>query len=71
MLRGGTRGPNYDEASVRTCEKELANIGLTPNIMIDCSHANSNKDHNKQPGVARDIIRQILEGNQSIIGLMI
>ncbi len=71
VLRGGTRGPNYDAASVRACEKELENIGLTPNIMIDCSHANSNKDHNKQPNVARDITRQILEGNRSIIGLMI
>ena len=71
VLRGGTRGPNYDAESVRACEEVLDNIGLTPNIMIDCSHANSNKDHNKQPAVARDITRQILEGNQSIIGLMI
>jgi 3-deoxy-7-phosphoheptulonate synthase len=71
VLRGGTRGPNYDAESIRTCEEVLNNIGLTPNIMIDCSHANSNKDHNKQPDVARDITRQILEGNQSIIGLMI
>jgi 3-deoxy-7-phosphoheptulonate synthase len=71
VLRGGTRGPNYDAESVRACEEVLDNIGLTPNIMIDCSHANSNKDHNKQPDVARDITRQILEGNQSIIGLMI
>jgi len=71
VLRGGTRGPNYDAESIRTCEEVLDNIGLTPNIMIDCSHANSNKDHTKQPGVARDITRQILEGNQSIIGLMI
>ncbi len=71
VLRGGTRGPNYDDASIRACEKELEKIGLTPNIMVDCSHANSNKDHNKQPDVARDIARQILEGNQSIIGLMI
>jgi 3-deoxy-7-phosphoheptulonate synthase len=71
VLRGGTRGPNYDAESVRACEEVLDNIGLTPNIMIDCSHANSNKDHNKQLDVARDITRQILEGNQSIIGLMI
>ncbi len=71
VLRGGSRGPNYDDGSIRVCEKELENIGLTPNIMIDCSHANSNKDHNKQPEVARDVTRQILEGNQSIIGLMI
>ena len=71
VLRGGTRGPNYDDASIRACEKELEKIGLTQNIMVDCSHANSNKDHNKQPDVARDIARQILEGNQSIIGLMI
>ena len=71
VLRGGTGGPNYDYASIRACEVELENIGLTPNIMIDCSHANSNKDHNKQPDVALDVARQIRAGNQSIIGLMI
>lgn len=71
VLRGGTRGPNYDQASVQGCEQELSRIGMTPNIMIDCSHANSNKDHNRQPHVARDISQQILNGNQSIIGLMI
>lgn len=71
VLRGGTSGPNYDEASVAECERELAGIGMTPNIMIDCSHANSNKDHNRQPHVAREAARQILAGNQSIIGLMI
>ncbi|MDH3412942.1 MAG: 3-deoxy-7-phosphoheptulonate synthase [Gammaproteobacteria bacterium] len=71
VLRGGSNGPNYEEACIRICEKELEKIGMTPNIMIDCSHANSGKDHNRQPAVARDAVRQILAGNQSIIGLML
>lgn len=71
VLRGGSNGPNYDEVSIARCESELARAGLKPNIMVDCSHANSSKDHNRQPVVARDIARQIREGNTSIMGLMI
>ena len=71
VLRGGGNGPNYDEVSINRCESELAAAGLKPNIMVDCSHANSNKDHNRQPMVAREIARQIKDGNRSIMGLMI
>jgi 3-deoxy-7-phosphoheptulonate synthase len=71
VLRGGTSGPNYDAASIDRCEAELVRAGLPENIMVDCSHANSSKDHNRQPVVAREIADQILNGNQSIIGLMI
>ncbi|TNF90326.1 MAG: 3-deoxy-7-phosphoheptulonate synthase [Gammaproteobacteria bacterium] len=71
VLRGGGNGPNYDEVSINRCEGELAAAGLKPNIMVDCSHANSNKDHNRQPMVAREIARQINDGNHSIMGLMI
>jgi 3-deoxy-7-phosphoheptulonate synthase len=52
-------------------EKELARNKLAANIMVDCSHANSNKDHNLQPLVMLDCAHQILEGNQSIVGVMI
>jgi len=71
VLRGGGNGPNYDEVSINRCEAELAAAGLKQNIMVDCSHANSNKDHNRQPMVAREIARQIKDGNSSIMGLMI
>ena len=71
VLRGGNAGTNYDAASVRACEEALHQAGLAANIMVDCSHANSNKDHRKQPTVARAVTRQIEEGNESIIGIML
>jgi 3-deoxy-7-phosphoheptulonate synthase len=71
VLRGGSGKPNYDSVSVSVCEEELTKGGLTPNIMVDCSHANSNKDHNLQPLVAENVANQIVEGNKSIIGVMI
>jgi len=71
VLRGGGNGPNYDAESVAAAEAGLAGAGLSPNIMVDCSHANSSKDHNRQPLVARDIAAQIAAGNRSIVGLMI
>jgi 3-deoxy-7-phosphoheptulonate synthase len=71
VLRGGSRGPNYDAASVAACEAALTRAGLPANVMIDCSHANSAKDHNRQIPVARDVRDQIAAGNRSIIGLML
>ena len=71
VLRGGNGKPNYDSVSVSICEQELSAEGITPNIMVDCSHANSNKDHNLQPLVLDNVANQILEGNTSIVGAMI
>jgi 3-deoxy-7-phosphoheptulonate synthase len=71
VLRGGHLGPNYDRESIAHCEHALVKAGLLPNIMIDCSHANSSKDHLRQSVVARDVTRQIKTGNRSIMGLMI
>jgi 3-deoxy-7-phosphoheptulonate synthase len=71
VLRGGNGKPNYDSVSVSICEQELEDAGVTPNIMVDCSHANSNKDHNLQPLVLDNVANQILEGNTSIVGAMI
>ena len=59
VLRGGSNGPNYDSVNISKCESELAKAGLPSNIMVDCSHANSSKDHNVQPLVTRDISNQI------------
>jgi 3-deoxy-7-phosphoheptulonate synthase len=71
VLRGGGGKPNYDEASIAACEKELAADGLKQNIVVDCSHGNSNKDYNRQPEVFNGLVQQIVEGNKSIIGMML
>ncbi len=71
VLRGGGGKSNYDSVNVRLTERELRASNLPVNIMIDCSHANSNKDPELQPLVLDNIAQQILEGNQSIIGVML
>lgn len=71
VLRGGDGKPNYDSVSVSLCEQELKKAGIKTNIMIDCSHANSNKNHELQVLVMENVVNQILEGNASIIGVMI
>ena len=71
VLRGGNGKPNYDSVSVKLCEADLNKAGLANNIMIDCSHANSNKDPALQPLVMDNVTHQIMDGNQSIVGLMI
>ena len=71
VLRGGNGKPNYDSVSVAICEQELTKAGIRPNIMVDCSHANSNKDPALQPLVMDNVANQILEGNNSIVGLMV
>jgi 3-deoxy-7-phosphoheptulonate synthase len=71
VLRGGGGRPNYDSVSVSICEQELLKAKIPANIMIDCSHANSNKDHSRQALVMNNVGNQIIEGNQSIVGLMV
>ena len=71
VLRGGSGGPNYDSVHIRLCEEALEKAGLAKNIMVDCSHANSNKQPELQPLVVENVGNQVLEGNNSILGLMI
>ena len=71
VLRGGAGGPNYDSVHVKLCEEALEKAGLPANVMVDCSHANSNKDPSLQPLVADNVANQIVSGNKSIVGLMI
>jgi len=71
ILRGGNQGPNYDSVQVALCEEALRKAGLPENIMIDCSHGNSNKQPELQPLVADNVANQILEGNRSITGIML
>ena len=71
VLRGGDGKPNYDSVSIAMTEENLRSSGIAENIMVDCSHANSNKNYELQPLVVENVTNQILEGNKSIIGLMI
>ncbi|MBD2859904.1 3-deoxy-7-phosphoheptulonate synthase [Spongiibacter sp. KMU-158] len=71
VLRGGSNGPNYDSVHIKLCEAELAKAGIPLNIMVDCSHANSNKQPELQPLVIENVTNQVIEGNSSIVGLMI
>ena len=70
ILRGGSR-PNYDAASVAAAAAELARAGVNPQMMIDASHANSGKKPENQPLVIADIARQVSDGEQRIVGVMI
>ena len=71
VLRGGNGKPNYNSVSVAVCEQELAKAKIKANIMVDCSHANSNKDPALQPLVMDNITNQIADGNTSISSLMV
>ena len=71
VLRGGTAGPNYNSQHIALCEEALDKAGLPANIMVDCSHANTEKQPERQPLVAADVTEQIVAGNRSIIGLML
>lgn len=71
VLRGGSKGPNYDSVHIKLAEDALAKAGVSGNIMVDCSHANSDKQPELQPLVAENLSNQIIEGNKSIVALMI
>ncbi len=70
ILRGG-KAPNYDAASVSAACKELEAAKLPPSLMVDCSHANSSKQHEKQLDVAKDIAVQISGGSRQVFGVMV
>ena len=75
ILRGGSRGPNYDAASVAAAHQQLKEAGLRPTLMIDCSHANSGKNADNQPKVFNAVLDQIKANTSSqsgnIMGLML
>ncbi|ALF54370.1 phospho-2-dehydro-3-deoxyheptonate aldolase [Nostoc piscinale CENA21] len=70
ILRGGNQ-PNYDAANVKLVEQKLKDSNLPPRIVIDCSHGNTNKDYRLQSKVFEDVIQQIVDGNTSIVGMML
>jgi 3-deoxy-7-phosphoheptulonate synthase len=69
-LRGG-KAPNYDAASVAAACQDLVAAKLPATLMVDCSHANSSKKHEKQLEVARDIASQVAAGSTSVFGVMV
>lgn len=74
ILRGGKKGPNYSTEHIQAAAIDLEKQNLRPMVMIDCSHGNSSKDHNRQPIVAKDIAKQLANPNETgknIIGVMI
>jgi 3-deoxy-7-phosphoheptulonate synthase len=71
ILRGGRQTTNYDAASVAQTAEQMEKAGVAPRIMIDCSHANSNKDHTRQGLVCRNVAAQIAAGDRRILGVMI
>ncbi|KAJ2893086.1 hypothetical protein MKZ38_009058 [Zalerion maritima] len=71
ILRGGTSGTNFDEASITEAKKALKKAGLRQRLMVDCSHGNSNKDHRNQPKVAGILAEQISKGETGVMGVMV
>jgi 3-deoxy-7-phosphoheptulonate synthase len=71
VLRGGRLRPNYDGESIREAEAKLTQAGLPPVLMVDCSHANSAKQHSRQEEVWRSVIEQRVAGTRSLIGVMV
>ncbi|MBP7258762.1 MAG: 3-deoxy-7-phosphoheptulonate synthase, partial [Neisseria sp.] len=70
ILRGG-KEPNYDSGHVKAAAEELTKAGVTPKLMVDCSHANSRKDYTRQMEVAQDVAQQLRAGENNIMGLMV
>ncbi|KAI9745654.1 MAG: Phospho-2-dehydro-3-deoxyheptonate aldolase amt16 [Claussenomyces sp. TS43310] len=71
ILRGGTKGTNYDAKSIAEAKAALQKAGIRERLMVDCSHGNSLKNHKNQPKVAADLAGQISKGENAIMGVMI
>lgn len=71
ILRGGSNGPNHDSVSVSEAILDMQKANVTPNIVVDCSHGNSHKNHKLQPVVFKDVVSQFINGTKQIKGLML
>lgn len=71
VLRGGSSGPNYDSDHVETAARQLASLGLTPRVMVDCSHGNSQKDYRRQSVALESVADQMRNGSKHLMGVMI
>ncbi|VVN29268.1 Phospho-2-dehydro-3-deoxyheptonate aldolase, Tyr-sensitive [Pseudomonas fluorescens] len=71
VLRGGHHGPNHDRESIARIHADLNRLKVPNRIMVDCSHANSGKDPLRQPGIFNEVLEQRLQGDSSLIGMML
>ncbi len=71
ILRGGAAGPNYDAKAISELMKGLDKAGLPQRVMVDCSHGNSSKNHERQPEVASELARQVAAGSRVLFGMML
>jgi len=71
ILRGGTQGANYEASMVTEVQQRLEDAGLPSGILVDCSHANSEKDYMRQSIAFRDVVKQRVDGNEGLVGLMV
>ncbi len=71
VLRGGSHGPNFGAESVADAKSRLEKAGVRSQLMVDCSHGNSNKDHTRQGGAFKDVVSQKVAGDRDIIGVML
>jgi 3-deoxy-7-phosphoheptulonate synthase len=71
ILRGGTSGANYEAKTVNEVQRQLVSAHLLPRLMVDCSHANSDKDHTRQAIAFNDVVMQRVDGNEDLVGLMV
>lgn len=71
VLRGGNRGPNYGREAIAEAHRQLAKAGARPQLLVDCSHGNSGKDHTMEAVAFKDVVDQRVLGNTNIIGSML
>uniref|UniRef100_B8HLG2 Phospho-2-dehydro-3-deoxyheptonate aldolase n=1 Tax=Cyanothece sp. (strain PCC 7425 / ATCC 29141) TaxID=395961 RepID=B8HLG2_CYAP4 len=71
VLRGGKEGPNYSATHVKAAASELLRHGVIPRLMVDCSHDNAARDHNRQVNVLADLAEQVRQGSPHLLGIMI
>ena len=71
VLRGGKNGPNYDQEAIAQAQHQLQNAGINPQLLVDCSHGNSNKEHRNQSSALKDVVAQRMKGNRNIAGCML
>ncbi|QEY33489.1 3-deoxy-7-phosphoheptulonate synthase [Synechococcus sp. RSCCF101] len=71
VLRGGKQGPNYSPEAVTAAARQLEAAGLTPRLMVDCSHGNSNKDYRRQGEVLASVAAQVADGSDAVLGVML
>jgi 3-deoxy-7-phosphoheptulonate synthase len=71
VLRGGNSGPNFGAEAIAQATKQLQAAGVPSQVLVDCSHGNSNKEHTKQANALKDVVEQRMAGNTDIIGCMV